>query len=91
MVSKGEAKIKTILLNNNIEFETQKTFDSCRFNNTKTLAKFDFYLPSLNILIEYDGKQHFKASNSGWNTEEHLRQTQERDAYKTQWCKDNNI
>lgn len=91
LISKGEAKIKSILLNNSIEFKTQKTFDSCRFSSTKALAKFDFYLPSLNILIEYDGKQHFKANNSGWNTEENLKQTQERDAYKTQWCKDNNI
>ena len=27
----------------------------CKFLDTNALAKFDFYLPDYNILIEYDG------------------------------------
>ena len=50
-----EKRISEILKENNISFETQKTFESCRFPNTNYLAKFDFYLPNLNILIEYNG------------------------------------
>lgn len=42
--SKGEEKISKILSKNNIIFETQKTFDSCRFADTNKLAFFDFYL-----------------------------------------------
>ena len=30
-------------------------------NNCK--LRFDFYIPSKNLLIEYDGKQHFQPSN----------------------------
>ena len=54
--------------------------------DTLNPARFDFYLPKLNILLEYDGIQHFKQGH--W---EPLEKIQERDAYKTQWCKDNNI
>jgi very-short-patch-repair endonuclease len=43
-----------------ISFETQKSFDSCRFPSTNKLAKFDFYIKESNILIEYDGIQHFE-------------------------------
>ena len=58
--SKGEYSIIQFLQKNNIEFETQKTFNDCRFPDTKALAKFDFYLPQYNICIEFDGIQHFK-------------------------------
>lgn len=85
--SHGEQKIMEILDVLNIEYETQKTFENCRFTQTGALAKFDFYLPQLNLLIEYDGSQHFKEI-SHW---ESLEKVQARDAYKNQWCKENNI
>jgi very-short-patch-repair endonuclease len=93
IISKGEEKIRKILLNANISFETQKTFETCRFPDTKRLAKFDFYLPNYNILIEYDGKQHFTYQNSdkSWNNKENFEKTVKRDQYKNQWCKKNNI
>ena len=36
---------------------------SKRFNNCKNInnLSFDFYIPRLNLLIEYDGIQHFKS------------------------------
>ena len=89
--SRGESVIKQILLDNNIKFETQKTFKSCYFTETNRPAYFDFYLPDYHILIEYDGIQHFKARNSGWNTDSNLLQTQKRDKIKNQWCKSHNI
>lgn len=55
--SKGEKEIKNYLLENNILFEKQKTFDKCR--NIKPLP-FDFYLFDYNLCIEFDGEQHFK-------------------------------
>lgn len=42
-------------------------------------------------LIEYDGSQHFVADNYKWNTAEKLEKTKEHDAFKNQWCKENNI
>lgn len=89
--SRGELKISSILDNNNIKYEREKTFSTCIFNNTNRLARFDFYLPDYNTLIEYDGKQHFKSENQGWDTDEHLQKTQYRDLIKNNWCKDNNM
>lgn len=86
--SLGEEKIINILKQNNIEYIYQKTFENCRFPNTHALAKFDFYLPKHNIIIEYDGRQHFD-KNAGWG--ENLNVIQMRDAFKTKWCNDNNI
>lgn len=58
--SYGEAKIQKLLTENNIIFEREKTFNDCRFIDTNHLARFDFYLPQYNTLIEYDGIQHFQ-------------------------------
>lgn len=33
----------------------------------------------------------FQCSESGWDTQEYFEKTQQRDNYKNQWCKDNNI
>lgn len=88
--SKGEEKIASLLSNENILFEKQKTFNTRRFLDTKALAKFDFYVNN-KYLIEYDGIQHFKASGNGWNTEENLQIVKQNDDFKNQWCKNNNI
>lgn len=89
--SKGEAKISQILKEYNILFEQQKTFNTCRFLDTNALARFDFYLPEQNVLIEYDGKQHFDYDENGWNTKDNFIKTQQHDQFKNQWCKENNI
>ena len=89
--SQGESKIKNILSQNNIIYESQKTFEDCRFPDTNMPARFDFYLPEYNILIEYDGRQHYVYTNSGWNTEEDFLKRKRRDEYKNNWCKGKNI
>ena len=88
--SKGEQKIIELLQKNNIAFEHQKTFDNCIFSDSGRHAIFDFYVDN-KYLIEYDGEQHFIAHENGWSTTENLLKTQKRDAYKNQWCKENNI
>lgn len=84
--SKGQQKINKILSEMKISFETQKSFDSCRFPSTNKLAKFDFYIKESNILIEYDGIQHFEQWTRSLNS---LAQRQERDKYKDIWCENN--
>ena len=71
LVSRGEEAIKKLLALNNINFDNQYTFETCRFPKTNTLAKFDFYINN-SYLLEYDGSQHFFYSGSGWNTEENF-------------------
>ncbi len=58
--SHGEKIIASWLRKNNIAFEQQKTFEGCK---DKKCLPFDFYIPSLNIAIEFDGEQHFKPIN----------------------------
>jgi len=54
--SLGENRIYNILKLKKVEFIQQKTFDDCK--NIRPLP-FDFYIPSKNILIEFQGIQHY--------------------------------
>ena len=86
--SKGEEKIITTLIQAQIPFITQKRFDTCIFPETNRHLVFDFYLPEQNILIEYDGEQHFhEVRNDRYGYQGIVA----RDNYKNQWCKENNI
>jgi very-short-patch-repair endonuclease len=80
--SKGEKEIENFLLEKNINFEREKKFKDCR--NKKHLP-FDFYLPDYNLLIEYDGEQHYKAR--GFITEDKLNKIQKHDNIKNEFCK----
>lgn len=88
--SKGELKIISFLYKYNIEFKCQKTFDDCRNPKTYHKLKFDFYIPSKNLLIEYDGRQHFNVGLYSWN-DITLKYTQYKDQIKTYYAKKNNI
>ena len=88
ILSKGEEKIKQLLIEANIPFVQEKTFETCRYPKTNALLKFDFYVNN-SYIIEFDGIQHFKSI--GWYTTEKLLSLQERDRYKNNWCKENNI
>ena len=94
-ISKASTNISNFLSENKIDFQTEKAFDTCRNPKTNHQLKFDFHLPSKNILIEYDGKQHFKAGaklgGKHITTPEELVAIQYRDGIKTQWAKDNNV
>ena len=85
--SKGEEKIKEILIKYNIKFNQQYLFNDCR--NTRPLP-FDFYLPQYNITIEYDGRQHYKLDCFNMNLLD-LMNLKYNDNKKTQYCNDNNI
>lgn len=55
--SKGEQRLRRYFNDNNIDFESQKTFDNLVGVGGK-LLRFDFYLPEYNVLIEYQGEFH---------------------------------
>lgn len=86
--SKGEVKVREILIEANINFEEQKEYNNLKASSGNCY-KFDFYLPDYNCCIEYDGIQHFETT--GWQDEDGLKKTKERDRIKNQYCKDNNI
>lgn len=89
--SKGEYIIEKILIDNNISFEKQKTFESCRSPKTNALFKFDFYINN-SYIIEFDGEQHFTyKKDNGWNNKDNFEKTKYNDYCKNAWCKNNNV
>jgi len=95
--SNGEYVIRKWLEENNIYFEQEKKFNDCRNPISKRELPFDFYLKKYDIIIEFDGKQHFEPSNfhnKNSTIEEmnkNLRIIQNHDNIKNIYCKDNNI
>lgn len=91
-ISKGENKIKEYLENRKTSYEIQYTFKDCK---NKRELPFDFYLPDYNLLIEYDGKQHFEPVNFGGCSDEEAlisyKRTKKHDQIKNTYCKTNNI
>lgn len=85
--SKGEASVRAFLEKSNIKFTPQMRFDTCVY---KYRLPFDFYIPQYNLLIEYDGIQHFKPVTQ-WGGEQYLLEIQEKDQIKNQYCIDHNI
>jgi len=85
--SKGELYIESILIEKNISYVRQHTFYDCK--NIKQLP-FDFYLPELNMCIEYDGRHHFECIDL-WGGEENLNYIKTNDKIKENYCLNNNI
>ena len=81
--SKGEERVKDILKEMCIDFKSQYKFKDCK---CKKELPFDFYIPSLNIAIEYDGIQHFEILPH-WGGIDKLIETKIHDEIKTQYCK----
>lgn len=74
-----------------IKYIEQYKFNDC---NYKRNLIFDFYIPSLNTCIEYDGEGHyepFRFSKDKKAMLNKLKETKIRDSIKTKYCKDNNI
>lgn len=93
-ISHGERLIRDILTNLNIEFEMQKRFDDLKGLGNKKLS-YDFYLPTYNLLIEFQGEQHerpviFKGLTERIAQERFIRQ-QEHDKRKRDYAKEHNI
>ena len=84
--SLGEKKIKNYLIKNNIKFEQEKRFDDCK---DKYTLPFDFYLPDLNTIIEFDGQQHFEENH--FFKHSNIDIIKKHDNIKNLYCKKNNI
>lgn len=88
--SRGEYRINNFLREHNIIFSPQYVFNDCRNPLTNHTLPFDFYLPTYNCCIEYDGIQHFKEVPE-WNKSHSLEAQQYRDSIKNQYCEKHNI
>jgi len=86
-LSKGETAVAILLEKYAVEFEVE--FPIRDGIDDKTL-RFDFYVPTLNTLIEFDGEQHFRPVTFGGMSKEkaltvYLR-GKERDNRKNDWA-----
>lgn len=67
------------------KFELEKVFSDCLSPKGFPL-RFDFYIPSINTLIEADGTQHYDKKNPNYSEYQSLC-----DAVKNEWCIKNKI
>lgn len=88
--SVGEEKIESILKEKQINYITQKTFEDCINPKTGYKLRFDFYIPYINLCIEYDGELHYK-SVEYFGGDESLEKNIFLDNIKNEYCKNNNI
>lgn len=88
--SKGETLIRSWLINNKVYFIEQHSFVDCK---DKNMLRFDFYIPSLNILIEFNGIQHYRYIPAFHKNTKHdnFERVQQRDSIKKQYTKEKGI
>ena len=90
----GERKIREYLTKNNIEFTAQKTFSNLLGLGNGPLS-YDFYIPVNNLLIEFQGEQHYMPvdfSGKGMKqAEKDFEKQQEHDRRKREYAQQNNI
>ena len=94
-MSLGEFVIYTYLAKNNVEFEKEKLFNDLLSPKNGKL-RYDFYIQSKNLLIEFDGKQHFQKvrwqhDHTDAQVEEHYNYIVECDHLKNEYADANKI
>ena len=91
---KNEKSIYGLLKINNIEFNHNYKIKKICANEINNF-NVDFYIPNKNIIIEYNGKQHYQPVNFGGISDDcandNFIKQQSRDKYVRQFCINNNI
>lgn len=86
--SQGEKAIASFLIKSNYQ-PNKDFFRNQKFKELGELS-YDFYLPKENLLIEYNGRQHYESIEK-WGGEERLKKQKERDLLKADYAKKNGI
>lgn len=94
--SKGEQRIKEILEENKIVYQTEYTFPDLLNPKTNYRLRFDFAVfnnDNLIYLIEFDGRQHFTGPDTSYwgRCTDTLEDIQFRDNLKDEYCKSHNL
>lgn len=84
--SRGETSVMRWLTAKQIAFNHQWIDHDCIINTLP--AKFDFYLPDLGVLIEFDGEQHFKPVKFGGSMSDEEAASRFEDQQITDFIKD---
>ena len=86
--SKGEKAVGNFLTQSGKSFEREKEFEDCK---NKRCLRFDFYLPSHELCIEYQGKQHYEVVKFSKSSQKNLKsheETKKNDDIKLNYCKE---
>ena len=83
VASKGEKAIMEYFKTTNINYIKEHKIDGFKY-------RFDFYIPELNVVVEYDGHHHFKSIDI-WGGDKYLEKTLRIDKAKEVICKKNEI
>ena len=89
--SLGESIVEDWLTNHNIEYIRECVLDKCAY---KENLHYDFYLPDENIVIEYQGEQHYFPVNfkgGDYDPTENFVNNQIRDNIKREYCQKHHI
>jgi len=87
--SKGEELVESILKSFGLKYEREFRFKDC-VGISGMILPFDFYLSKLNLLIEYDGRQHYE-SVSKFGGVLAFNNLKLNDNIRNIWCSNNNI
>lgn len=85
--SKGEKDIQRILQQHKIAYEAQKRFVNCKNHR---MLRFDFFLPTFSICIEYNGRQHYELIPHFGGIKD-FKARLENDDIKKRFCLDHNM
>jgi len=83
----GERLVSNYLKAHNIKYKPQHKFEQCK---NKRKLPFDFYIPDLNVCIEYDGIQHFYPVDQ-FGGENAFQECQLNDSIKNAFCQTSSI
>lgn len=86
-LSKGEKVISSFLEQRGIKYETQKYFREWGIG----IHYFDFFIPQYNLVIEYNGRQHYEFVQHFHKTQKEFEYRLEKDRVKKQAALDQNL
>lgn len=90
--SLGEKKIDFILNKYAIEYERQyKIITDLKLFGKQGCFIVDFYLPKENLIIEYNGIQHYEEVKYFHKKDNSFEKQKNRDRKLKKWCKDNGV
>lgn len=88
-ISGGEETIMYALDKLGVEYEREKMFEDL-VSKRNTKLRYDFFIPSVNTIIEYDGRQHYEHIETWIPEKEYIRHI-ENDRIKDNYAIDKNI
>jgi len=88
--STGERIIEKYLKSKNIDFVMEKTFSDCKNPMSGLYLRYDFFVETHNLLIEFHGIQHYKLCRFN-NTFAKLADQKYRDKLKIRYAKKKGI